>query len=37
MHYCENNQVLNCIIADLEQLKKYIRELEERVKGLENK
>lgn len=35
MNHCENTQLLNCIILELEQLKKYIKELEEKVKGLE--
>lgn len=37
MNYCENGQLLNCIILELEQLKKYIKELETKVKELEKK
>lgn len=33
----ENQYVINCIILELEQLKKYLKELEERVKELEKK
>ena len=35
-----NDEILstiNCIVLELEQLKKYIKELEERVKELEKK
>lgn len=35
MNHCENSQLLNCIILELEQLKKYIKELELKVKELE--
>lgn len=35
MNHCENSQLLNCIILELEQLKKYIKELESKVKELE--
>ena len=31
----DNQYIINCIILELEQLKKYIKELEERMKGLE--
>ena len=37
MNHCENSQLLNCIILELEQLKKYIKELEIKVKELEKK
>lgn len=33
----DNQYTINCIILELEQLKKYIKELEERMKGLEQK
>ena len=33
----DNQYIINCIILELEQLKKYIKELEERVKGIEQK
>jgi hypothetical protein len=32
----ENLHTINCIIYEIELLKKYIKELEERVKELEN-
>ena len=35
MNHCENSQLLNCIILELEQLKNYIKELEYKVKELE--
>lgn len=35
MNHCENSQLLNCIILELEQLKKYIKELEIKVRELE--
>lgn len=35
MNHCENTQLLNCIILELEQLKKYIKELEIKLKELE--
>lgn len=37
MNHCENSQLLNCIILELEQLKTYIKELENRIKELEEK
>ena len=33
----DNQYTINCIILELEQLKKCIEELEERVKGIEQK
>lgn len=33
----DNQYTINCIILELEQLKKYIKELEERMKGIEQK
>ena len=33
----DDQYTINCIILELEQLKKYIKELEERMKGLEQK
>lgn len=33
----ENQRTIHCIILEIEQLKKYIKELEERLKGLEKK
>ena len=33
----DNQHTIYCIILELEQLKKYIKELEERVKELEQK
>ena len=33
----DNQYITNCIILEIEQLKKYISELEERVKGIEQK
>lgn len=33
----DNQYTINCIVLELEQLKKYIKELEERMKGLEQK
>jgi hypothetical protein len=35
MNHCENAQLLNCIILEIELLKKYIKELEIKVKELE--
>ena len=37
MDNCENTQLLNCIILEIENLKKYIKELELKVKELEKK
>lgn len=33
----DNQYIINCIILELEQLKKCVKELEERVKGIEQK
>lgn len=33
----ENQHQINCIILEIEQLKKYIKEIEERLKELEKK
>ena len=35
MNHCENSQLLNCIILELEQLKILIKEIELKVKELE--
>ena len=37
MNNCENLSQINCIILEIEKLKEYIKQLEERVKELEKK
>ena len=37
MNHCENSNLLNCIISELEQLKRLIKELETKVKELEKR